>query len=501
MDENIDNNSLPTIQPYTIEPIQEYDAYDPTLYGDNTYTTESSGEAKRRNPMFLVLIILAFLGLMIFGFLLLGGGNGNNNQNNNTTTGNQNTNRNVVLQWWGMFLDKDVVQPLLDKYNAENPNVTIEYANKFSGGDYNTASKNYQEELNRVLKGNDPVQLPDIFMVHNTWAGDYEAYAQESTEYDLTTFTNTFYPAAVTDFANTGEVFGVPLWMDTLAVIYNKDLLNAVDLAEPPANWSRFKNAAQALTKRTGSTINQAGFAAGTTTNTSFYFEMANLLLAQNGVQIVNAQNQPIFSADPDAVDALEFFKSFTTGTEPTWNETMKNDSAAFLEEKVAMVIAPSWRLREILKYNDQLNLNLDIGIAQIPQVEGQTQEIINWADYWGSMVALNRPNAVESWRFLEWITQPEQLKEINNNIKQKYGYFGNLYPRKDMQNELQNDDFLKVYNKSLPFAQTWYMVKGIGVKEEFSKLLTSRSRISSSNLVETENNIKGLQALKGILP
>lgn len=84
--------------------------------------------------------------------------------------------------------------------------------------------------------------IPDIFMVNNSWVGDYEKYSKASTNMDYATFNSIFYPAASTDFANDGKnVYGVPLWMDTLAILYNKDILSSKSIQQPSTNWVEFK--------------------------------------------------------------------------------------------------------------------------------------------------------------------------------------------------------------------------------------------------------------------
>ncbi len=497
------NSTIPTIQPYTVEPVdpaQEQNFnYDINNYQLPPYPEEPpKKEDKPSIPIFLILLGLGFLGLMIFGALLLFGGGSSNNTNNNNNGGGTTT-ENITLQWWGVFLDSEVVQPLIDEYKQLNPNVTIEYANRWPGGSYAEAELSYKNELNRILNTNDPVALPDIFMINNTWAGDYEAYVSASPTLDIQTYASTFVDAVVEDFAKTGVVTGLPLWIDTFAVVYNKEMLATEQLNEPPDSWPRFKNAAQALTKTSNNIMTQAGFAAGTTNNTSYWFELALLLLRQNGVAITDENNQPIFSADPDSSDALNFFKSFATTSGNTWNTAFNNESAAFLEGKVAMIIVPSFRLRDIIKYNEEYDLGIDIGIAKLPQIEGQDQPLINWSNYWGNMVSRNRPYAAASWAFLNWLSQPEQQIKLSNNVKNKYGYFGLLYPRKDMLEELRDDQFLSVFNESVPFAQSWNMVKGIEVKSIFKELLDNTT-INASAVSRAENQILDLITLKGIL-
>lgn len=489
------DTSLPNIQPYTVEQV-------PTYYDQPVVEQTTVVEEKPKIPIpFIILGVLVVLGLLAFLYLLLtSGGNNQNNNNNGNLTGTD-PNKNVVLQWWGVFMDPEVVQPLIDEYQELHPNVTIEYANKWPlGMAYSEAAADYQSELNRVVGGGDPVQIPDIFMVQNSWAGDYMPHAQTSTTYTAAEFAEIFYPAPNEDFVRNGGVYGVPMWMDTLAIIYNKDLLAQTDSsATPPESWVEFRNFAKTLTEKEGNNFIQSGFAGGTPVNTTFSFELFNILMLQNGVEIVDEQGVVVFSADPESVGAFNFYKSFATGSNQTWSVDFKNEAAAFLEEDVAMITASSWRYRDILKYNEEYEIGLNIDEAPIPQLEGQTQEFVNFASYWGNMVSNDRPNGAYAWEFLEWLNEPEQLRKLSDNVEEREGYFGLLYARQDMADDLKADSYLQEYNEALPFAETWFMVKGREVQELFIDLL-NQANTSTSDLAQLEEAIETLRAQGGVL-
>jgi ABC-type glycerol-3-phosphate transport system substrate-binding protein len=455
--------------------------------------TVTEEKPKRNIPiLFLVgLGVILFLVLIYLLFLSRGG--------NTPTT--PPSNQKVTLQWWGVYLDSSVVKPLIDEYQSLNPNVTIQYADRWPDGKYDVAADIYQKELNRVLKQADPVDIPDIFMVENSWAGDYEAYVRTSSSYDYDTFKSIFYPAIVSDFGDeaTKAVYGVPLWMDTLAIIYNKDMLKAVSVSEPPTDWASFKTLAKNLTKRQSNAITQSGFAAGAGSNVSFSPEVLNLLMAQNGVTIVNAEGQPVFGSDTDSVTALSSFKDYTNPTTGTWSSTSKVDAASFLEGKLAMMVGTSYKYRDIKIFNEAYQLGIDIGVSQFPQLQGQSQDIMNWSNYWGMMAAKDRPNSQAAWAFMKWMTEPDQLRKLSKNEADFNKQFGLLYPRADMNQDLQADANLKVFNASLPFAVSWDMVKGLAVKQEFVKLINQGSA-NQSNIVSTQNAIQSLISNKGQL-
>ncbi|MCA9381488.1 extracellular solute-binding protein [Candidatus Dojkabacteria bacterium] len=502
------DNDINNIEPYTVEELPELPAGSDTSADYSTESFDTSTSSTRKFPFFLVIIALVVIGLIALGFLLLNsigsGGDNNTNTDNtgtntNTNTGNNNggTTTNAILIWRGVFLDPDVIQPLIDEYHDANPNITIQYSNEWPlQQPFDQAMESYQLQLNQDLE--DTIEAADIFMVHNSWTGDYENIAAPSTIYNADSFGNTFYPAAVTDLVSNGVVYGVPLWMDTFAVVYNKDMLASVQKSEPDISWDDFQNTARELTTFSGTSIEQSGFAFGNGSNIGFPLEIMQILMRQNGVVLTDENDYPAFAQDSNSVDAFNFFLGFANGQNRTWDADFSDASAAFLEEKTAMIIVPSWRLRQILAYNDDAGLGLDIGVAQLPQFSSQDKEIINWTDYWPVMVNKERGNSAAAWNFLSWLTEPDQLEQLNTNIENSSGYFGNLYPRSDMSEKLFDDEYLNVYNRSLPFAESWKMVKGRKVRELFVDAL-SKSSVSASQIATLEEQIKTLIDLKGV--
>lgn len=461
-----------------------------------TTVDDDSSESTRRRRLLIIGLIVFGVVLLIVLLLLL--------TSKPATTPTTNTTidptKKVVLQFQGAFISAAAMQPLLDDYQTLNPNVTVEYVNKWPQGAFTDAENIYKSDLNKVLRDNDSVNIPDIFLVNNSWAGDYDGtYTSPSANISLESFKSIFYPAATEDFAKDGKVHGVPLWMDTLAVLYNKDILNSGSIEAPATTWPEFKSQAQALTKIENGEMKVGGFAAGTTKNVSYAFEISNVLLFQNGVEMLNSKNQVSFSTFPETTTTLQFFRDFAGSNTGTWSDSMKNDAAAFLESKAAMIVATSYRYRDILSYNKAYDIKLNIGVSQLPQLSsGQSEPLINFADYWGAMVAGSRGNSVYAWDFLKWLTQPDQLKKLSTNIASESQSFGLLYPRRDMAQLNQDDPDLSVFAESAPFARSWYMVNGTKVREEFLSLLNKS--INTGSITESEGNIQTIINNKGKL-
>ena len=414
-----------------------------------------------------------------------------------TTDTDQITDQPVTLIWWNLFEPVENVRPIIEAYQLENPNVSIEYAER--------GLDDYRALLESNLTDGLPRTGPDIFTIHNTWIGTFEDFISPapSNIIPAADFQTNFYKFVGEDFVGTnGLVIGVPMGVDTLAVIYNKDLLESAGYTVPSADWDDFKVQARDLTtKDTSGDIEIAGFSAATSDNTEFAFDLVNLLMLQSGGDILSSDgSSAVFGSDSDVQGALVFYTDFANGSNNTWDDLQEFDTAAFLEGKLAMYAAPSWRLLDIIQFNDQYTLGIDFGTAQMPQLENLEDERIYWPTYWGQTVSRDSASPDVAWDFLNFITQPDRLRTFHSKAKENRA-FGELYPRSDMSSELANEQYLAPYIESFPFAKSWKMVDGDGVKLIFDAMLDSSTNSSiSENLLEAQDGVNQVIDNKGNL-
>lgn len=389
----------------------------------------------------------------------------------------------VTLIWWNMFEPQANVQPLIDAYEVLHPNVVIQYAQK----GISTGIDGYKNELDVVIRDSDPLNNPDIFTIGNTWAGKYDQFITHApsgtfAQEDL----DDYYPVMKSDFFANG-VEAVPINADAIAVIYNKDKLIEAGYTTPNDAWPEFQNQAKAMTKRDASNkIISAGFSAGFPANTEFEFDLVNLLMLQNGVNMTDAAaTKATFADDAEitkATNALTFYSKFVSSN-ATWSADQKKDIAAFLEKKLAMFVAPSWRLIDILNYNKQYNLGLNIGVAPIPQLGDAN---IHWADYWGQTVSKESRNPAVAWDFIKFMTTKEQQLKLDATVKTNGRPFGIIYPRVSqaslitLKDQPDYNPLLGPYIQSLANAKDWNMADGYAVKKVFETELAKGSDIQT---------------------
>ncbi len=393
-------------------------------------------------------VVVIIIGLVLY--LLIG--------KNNTST------QQVTLVYWGLWEPESVMQPLIDSYEHLHPNVKIQYVQKpYTQYEANLYTRIYQ-------KINDNTPAPDIVRIDDSWLSKYQSvlYPLPSDVMTAADYSNTFYPTAVTDFTGTdGKIYAIPLETDSLALYYNKKLFNAEGISQPPADWDTFIADAKKLTKTDSSgKITQAGAALGTSNNILHAADILNLLLLQNGVVPIDSTNTVVDFSSTRAVTALTFYTNFVK-TNKTWSGDLASDLEVFYSGKLAMMFGPSWRAFDIINSNS----SLDFAIAPAPQLPGNTP--VNYAMYWGEAVPATSPNAKEAWKFIAYLSQPDNMKLLYSNESQIRA-FGEPYSRQDLASELSTSTYAAAFITMAPTSIAWKMGEQSYVEDNLRTAINS---------------------------
>lgn len=334
------------------------------------------------------------------------------------------------LVYWGLWEDEELVQPLIDQYEQQNPGIDISYEQQ--------NKRQYRDRLQAAIQQG---RGPDIFRFHNTWVPMLEDQLSTAPRSQITAqqLEDEFYPVMAQDLTKGNQVVGIPLMYDGLALVYNTSMLAAAN-AQPPQDWRQVREVASRLAVQSEGRLERGGIAMGTADNVDHFSDILALLMLQNGASPGNP-------GTPNAQTALEFYTIFSR-LDGVWDTTMAQSTLAFANEQVAMILVPSWRLHQI----EQLNPNLNFGVAPVPQL---SDDRISWATYWVEGVSQKSAHQEEAWRFLNWLSQPEQLRTLYDQAT-KFRRFGELYPRVEMASELSNDPMLAPYLEDALYARSW---------------------------------------------
>ncbi len=420
----------------------------------------------------------------------------------------------IVLTFWQTFDDSDAFSEIITKYKALHPNISIEYK-KFR----------YEEYENELLNAWAEDRGPDIFAIQNTWIKKYQTKltpmpAEITMAYMVETGTikkeivpqlKTIKSLTIRDLKNNfadvvssdviledGKIYGLPLSIDTLALYYNRDLLNSAGITSAPNYWNKeFQQIIKKLTKQDPKKgLVQSGIALGTSKNINRASDILSVLMMQNGAVMVNGE-QVTFQAVPvnmsnnynPGLEALRFYTDFANPNKEVycWNEEQPNSLEAFTSGSLALFFGYSFNLEQIKAQAPKLNF----GIAKLPQIEGNSLEI-NFANYWVDTVSKKSKHPNEAWDFIQFLTKEENAKIYLEKTKKPTALKALISSQKD-------DENLGVFAEQILSAKSWYHGKSVVDAEKAISEMISLALTNSENILEilVDGAIKVQQTIK----
>lgn len=362
------------------------------------------------------------------------------------------TKKKATLVFWGVFDDSDAFKPLIEDFKAVFPNVKIEYRKK--------TIEDYEEDLVDALAEG---RAPDIFMIHHTWMAKHAAKLLPMPETLMTVkdYQETFVDVASQDFITEGGIYSLPLYTDTMALFYNKDLFNNAGVSSPPATWDEFQDTVKKLTKidQFGNIV-EAGAAIGTAKNVNRSTDILASIMIQNGSQM-SSKTEPLFG-DRAGQDALRFYTEFSNQLKKayTWNSLEHYSLDAFSEREVAMMFNYAYQYNTLKAKDPRFNFD----VAPFPQIKG-TSVKSTYANYWSPAVSYTSPNGDLAWEFLKFISGREEAEKYLNIAKRPAA-------RRDIIEKQKNDPDLGVFAEQSLTAQSWYRVDSTEIDKIFADMI-----------------------------
>jgi len=390
----------------------------------------------------------------------------------------------VTLEWWTVYDDANAIQPVISAYRAIHPNVSIDIRVM--------RLDEYEDALINALAED---RGPDIFSLHNTWIPKYQnklAPIPDSITVPFTSVQGTIKKETVTELRtkpglsvkdlknnfidqiasdvilnapsdtqptmNKDRIFALPLAGDALALYYNKDLLNAAGIPEPPVYWDDFQKMIPKLTKQdTQGNIIQSGAALGTAKNVERFSDILSVLMMQNGTVMTNG-DQVTFDKTPEELSgrdtapsdsAATFYTDYANPAKEvyTWNDKMPDSLQAFASGQTAFFFGYSYQLPQIVAQAPKLNM----GIAKLPQIRDNPE--VNFANYWVEGVSKKSANQNWAWDFLQFATAADQASKYLTAAERPTAL------RSLIDNQTQ-DINLSVFASEMLTAKSWYRGK-----------------------------------------
>lgn len=391
----------------------------------------------------------------------------------------------IELTWWRVFDDYDTVAPAVDAFKSLHPNITVNYRR--------LRFEEYEDALLNALAED---KGPDVISLPNTWLPKYQSKLlalpasvtlpftslQGSIKKELVTelravpvpslrtFNQKYLDVVAQDVVRPEiiaqnqppqeKIFGLPLSVDTLALYYNRDLLNTAGIPEPARVWSELQEHVKRLTKLDKTTILQSGAALGASANIPRAVDILSLLMMQNGAIMTDDRGFATFDRIPETAadrqvapgnEALAFYTDFANPTKEvyTWSTALPDALEMFAQGRLAYFFGYSYQLPIIRARAPKLRF----GVAPMPQIEGNPQ--VNFANYWVETVSKKTAHPNEAWGFLLFLADEAQVKGYLTRAKHPPA-LRSLVPA------FTEDPDLAVFTQQLLTAKSWY--RGVNV-------------------------------------
>lgn len=334
-----------------------------------------------KNQLVIIgIIILIALGI---GALLFFGTNGG---------GNDPQTEPVALTAFGTE-DPQVFQKMTESYRTVHPNVTITYQ-RFP-------EETYEKGMVDALAAG---KGPDIVMIRNDWLAKHKEKLAPANSAQITPATvGELFPKVVgKDYTKEGNVYALPLYLDTLALFYNKDIFDAKGVPFPPNTWeSLVKLIPKIKETNTTNQIEKSAVAlSGSKESITNIDALVSLLMMQFGSPMTDQFGKSMI-ANNEGSRGLAWYLQFGNPREIayTWSNSLGNDKDAFAAGRAAMMFGYAEERKDIAKKNPFINM----GVGAFPQFEGAAPVTI--ARYWGMGVTSQSRNAPWAWDFVIYTT------------------------------------------------------------------------------------------------
>ena len=383
------------------------------------------------------------------------------------------------INFWGVE-DEGVIKPIIESYLIVNPNLKIFYT-QFN-------ESNYEKILvDALASGN----APDIIMFHNTWLPKHYGKIFPMpvlSGFSITQVSEKFPDVVKQDFTNNGNIYALPIYIDTLAFIYNRSYFDAKGVAVVPKNWNEFQYVISRLKEvdSSGKISKAAGAIGGSNKSIEKASDLLSLIMLQMGVEMVDKNNSANFSRS-GGEDALNFYLQFSNPNSPnyTWHDNFRYSMEGFSREIIGAIFNYADSIKNIKEKNPFLNIEV------APMLQFPNKKSVNYANYWGLAVPAPKQKHDFCLEFYFYISA--RTRKSPNNI---YKLQKDRRLCGSLSKNIQMTRIWEFFARQALTAQSWRQKDNSGVRKSFSNMIESilNGRLSLDKALErAENEINSL--------
>jgi multiple sugar transport system substrate-binding protein len=316
--------------------------------------------------------------------------------------GTQKEKKVIKLAFWADRINRESTITFINEYNRSNPEVKVEYF---------PVEAPYERKLLTMIAGGIP---PDIMLLSRV---DLVEFAQRGMLLELDRFMEDdtsfqtlkkdIIPGLLDDAKYQEHYYAVPIWSNSVAMIYNRDMFDQEKLSYPNANWTwnDFLNAAKKTTKD----INHDGkidrFGCQPIMSTLGRPWETYMYIRQNDAQLFSPDMKQCLAENNEVKEAIRWTLDLQTKyhVAPRYNElaagsyyTASQIANPFLAGKTAIAVCGRW-----WKVYDLNKLPFKWGI--VPMMKGKRPVNLRSTICFGISKKTKYPEAC--WQFLKFAT------------------------------------------------------------------------------------------------
>lgn len=383
----------------------------------------------RPSPLKIILpiiLVILVVGLVVFGITKFIG--------SRSSSKPAQSGQAITITYYGLWEPSAVMKPVIDEFEKQNPGIKVSYQLQ--------SPQDYQDRIKTALDGQNS---PDVVRLHSTWLPLFakSLFPAPANSVSATEISTNFYPVVAKSLVSGTQVYGVPITMEGLALFMNNAMFQQKSLL-PPKTWEDVLTAAKTLKEvdpLTGK-LTRAGIALGNTSNIDNWPDIVSLMLLQAGIKLTNLNS-------PEVSTTLNYYTDFVT-KHRVWDDTLPPSTVAFANEKVAMIIAPSWRAPEIKSINPSLSWQT-VAVPQLPD-----SDTVNWTSFWFEAVGKNSKHPQEAWKFLSFLASAKAQQLLFDAATTEREY-PQPPANKAVAAQAQNNPVIAPYVSSMDTARTFY--------------------------------------------
>ncbi|NKB27373.1 MAG: extracellular solute-binding protein [Rhodobacteraceae bacterium] len=384
----------------------------------------------------------------------------------------------VEIEYWQYFFDARVtaMETLIDNFQAANPDITVKM-NHFPYADYRT----------KVAAAIPAGEGPDVVQLFYGWLNDYvEAELIQPLPADTfpaSEIDANFFPM-VQAMKDGDNYWALPTAVRSLALFYNKRLMEEAGLENPPANLDELVEMAGAMTKKDAAgNITQVGITTGMTAQDHHWWR--EVLVRQFGGDPYQDDYQTVNYNTDAGIKALEFYTDLEKKHGVTASGFMDQPQAAFKAGRAGFHIDGSFRIGSLADIR-----GLEWGVAELPAGPDGTRS--NYSSYWVNAVTTKAEGEKydAALKFMAYITSDEAMQiwlDVVGELPAK--------PSVGMTDANANDETFGPFIRGLAYANTTKFANESGQRQILVDMV-ARTDIEEQPLADSLAAAEAEQAL-----